>query len=162
MTIVDGTSGIAATPLEQNEEHEKGTLAHRLVQKLAGESPAKHRHTEEVVSSGAHGVIMQVFDAIAATEGMAVIDHLVSSQAGVIAKQAVTPEGLFASRRSAEEAFAGTYDAVEKKWAEYQKTLPVSMNLLTTGATAFAAALAFGILLAVWRFVLFGLGPATF
>ena len=71
--------------------------------------------------------------------------------------QAVTPEGLNATRLSAQEAFVGTYDAAERKWQERYKSIPSSARWIVGLGTAFAAVFIVGLFLAVWRFVLYGL-----
>ena len=71
--------------------------------------------------------------------------------------QATSPEGLKATRLSAQEAFVGTYDAAERKWQERYKSIPAGARYFVVLGGAFAAAFFIGLFLAVWRFVLFGL-----
>lgn len=82
---------------------------------------------------------------------------LVLEQAGNVARQATTQEGREGSRISAQEAVTGSYDAVEKKWAESWKRLPPQFMPIFLCAGSFVAMLLLGLLLALWRFVLFGL-----
>lgn len=71
--------------------------------------------------------------------------------------QAVSPEGLQATRLSAQEAFAGSYDAVERKMQEWSDAIPRCMQVYAFCAGTFVAVFILGVFLAVWRFVLFGL-----
>lgn len=78
-------------------------------------------------------------------------------QAGNVARQATTQEGREGSRISAQEAVTGSYDAVEKKWKESWDRLPPQYMPILLGAGIFVAMLLLGLLLALWRFALFGL-----
>lgn len=82
---------------------------------------------------------------------------LVLEQAGNVARQAATQEGRAGSRISAMEAVTGSYDAVEKKWQEKWQQLPTQYVPIFLGAGVFFGMLLTGLLLALWRFVLFGL-----
>lgn len=82
---------------------------------------------------------------------------LVLEQAGNVARQATTQEGRAGSRISAQEAVTGSYDAIEKKWKETWQQLPPQYVPVFLGACIFVALLLTGLLLALWRFVLFGL-----
>ena len=82
---------------------------------------------------------------------------LVLEQAGNVARQATTQEGRAGSRVSAMEAVTGSYDAVEKKWQEKWQQMPTQDVPIFLGACIFVGMLLTGLLLALWRFVLFGL-----
>lgn len=71
--------------------------------------------------------------------------------------QAISPEGLQATRLSAQEAFVGSYDAVEQKWQEWYESIPSGARYFAGVGAVFAAVFVLGLFLAVWRFVLFGL-----
>ena len=88
---------------------------------------------------------------------MQAITGLILEQAGNVARQATTEEGRKGSRISAQEAVVGSYDAVERKWKEWWEHLPRSAVPLMLGAATFVGLLLMGLMLALWRFALFGL-----
>ena len=118
---------------------------------------ADHGITEDYVSAGAHAAVSQAFRELTDRRNMQALTGLVLEQAGNVARQATTPEGRAGSRISAEEAVAGSYDAVEKKWNEWWGNMPPSYATVFFAACAFIGLLLMGLLLALWRFALFGL-----
>ena len=105
-------------------------------------------HTEErVLTTG-----------ICCAQGVQAVGKLTRSQAIVLADQALTELGRTAARTAATEAVTGSYDALEKKYLEFAGGAWTKMVLLPAVA-AIGSMFGAGLLLALWRFVLFGLGP---
>lgn len=113
--------------------------------------------TEDYVAAGAHAAISQAFRELTDPNNMAALTSLVVEQAANVAQQAITLQGRAASRISAEEAFTGSYDAVERKYNAWWKRMPQSYFIIFGIACAFLAMLLLGMTLALWRFALFGL-----
>ena len=118
---------------------------------------AEHGMTEDYVAAGAHAAVSQAFRELTDHNNLQALSGLVYSQATNIAKQAVTPDARLASRTSAQEAFTGSYDAVERKYSEWWKSLPAVYTPIALAAGGFVGMLLLGLLLALWRFALFGL-----
>ncbi|KAL3161169.1 hypothetical protein ABBQ38_009538 [Trebouxia sp. C0009 RCD-2024] len=118
---------------------------------------AAHSMTEDYASAGAHAVVSQIFRELTDRRNMQALTGLILEQAGNVARQATTEEGRKGSRISAQEAVVGSYDAVERKWKEWWEHLPRSVVPMMLGAGIFVGMLLMGLLLALWRFALFGL-----
>lgn len=118
---------------------------------------AEHSMTEDYVAAGAHAAVSQIFRELTDRRNMQALTGLILEQAGNVARQATTEEGRRGSRISAQEAVVGSYDAVERKWAEWWEHLPRSVVPMMLGAGIFVGLLLLGLLLALWRFALFGL-----
>lgn len=118
---------------------------------------AEHGMTEDYVSASVHAAVSQAFRELTDPHNTAALTGLVSEQGGNVARQATTSVGRASSRITAEEAVAGSYDAVEKKWNEWWSSMPPSYATIFFVACAFVGLLLTGLLLALWRFVLFGL-----
>lgn len=118
---------------------------------------ADHGMTEDYVAAGTHAAVSQAFRELTDPHNMAALTGLILEQAGNIARQATTPVARAGSRISAQEAVTGSYDAVEKKSKEWWENTPPLYAPLFFVAAGFVGLLLTGLLLAVWRFVLFGL-----
>ena len=113
--------------------------------------------TEDYVAAGAHAAISQIFRDLVEPENMASLTSLIHEQAANVARQAVTEEGRRGSRVSAMEAVTGSYDALERKYHDWWKSMPPSFAILFCTACAFLGLLLLGLGLALWRFAIFGL-----
>lgn len=120
-------------------------------------SNAHHGMTQDYVAAGAHAAVSQAFRELTDPQNVAVLSGLVLEQAGNLARQATTDVARAGSRISAQEAVSGSYDAVEKKWNEWWSNLPPSYTTIFLAVCAFVGMLMLGLLLALWRFVLYGL-----
>ena len=89
---------------------------------------------------------------------MQAVGKLTRAQAVILADQALSDLGRQAARVAAGEAVAGSYDAIERKYMEWAGGALVKGVVLPAAAVA-AAMFGTGLMLALWRFVLFGLGP---
>ncbi len=118
---------------------------------------AEHGMTEDYVAAGAHAAVSQAFRELTDPRNMGALTSLVVEQAGNVARQAITFEGRAGSRISAEEAVTGSYDALERKYKEWWQNMPPSYATLFCIACGFVGMLLLGLLLALWRFALFGL-----
>ena len=103
-----------------------------------------------------HASLNEMFTQLSDEHTQQIISNLLTTQAAVLAKFAISETSKKAARTNAEEAFKGTYDAVEQKWKEWFKHLPLS-NILLPAGSALVGSLALGLLLTLWRFALFGL-----
>ena len=126
-------------------------------QQNTSSSHGKHSMTEDYVAAGAHAAIMQAFQELTDPKNMAALTGLIIEQAANVSSQAITPQGRLAARVSAQEAFTGSYDAVERKYSEWWKSMPKSYATLFCTVCFFLGLLLLGLGLALWRFVLFGL-----
>ena len=118
---------------------------------------AEHGMTEDYVSAGAHAAISQAFRELQDPRNTAALTTLILEQAGNVARQATTPLARQASRISAQEAFTGSYDAVERKYDDWWQRKPTMYTTVFLAACAFLGLLLTGLLLALWRFAVFGL-----
>lgn len=118
---------------------------------------ADHGMTEDYVSAATHAAVSQAFRELTDHHNMAALSGLLLEQAGNVARQATTQTGRAGSRISAEEAVAGSYDAVEKKWKEWWSNMPPSYATVLFAAGGFVGLLLTGLLLALWHVALFGL-----
>ena len=117
----------------------------------------QHGMTEDYVAAGAHAAITQIFRDLVEPENMASVSTLIHEQAANVARQAITEEGRKGSRTSAMEAVTGSYDALERKYHDWWKSMPPSTATLFCTACALLGLLLLGLSLALWRFVIFGL-----
>jgi len=145
-----------------NKRHEAVKEAWANGNGVAGEvnvskSHGEHGMTEDYVAAGAHAAVSQAFRELLDPANMAALTSLVVEQAANVAQQAITLQGRAASRISAEEAFTGSYDAVERKYDAWWKSMPPSYVTIFGAACAFLGMLLLGLTLALWRFALFGL-----
>ena len=89
---------------------------------------------------------------------MQAVGKLTRAQAIILADQALTELGRTAARVAATEAVTGSYDALEKKYMEFAGGAWTKM-VLVPALGAIGSMFGAGLLLSLWRFVLFGLGP---
>ncbi|KAK9811706.1 hypothetical protein WJX72_008731 [[Myrmecia] bisecta] len=127
----------------------------------ADEAKEEHPHpkVEGYAAAGAHAVVDEFFMHLAQEHELAVLANVVIRGARAVAEFGVTEPSKQATRINAQEAFTGSYDAVERKWQEWYKTLPMSKFIFPLAAV-YGGMLAVGLLMCVWRFALLGLGPA--
>jgi len=93
-----------------------------------------------------------------ARQGMEAVGKLTRAQAIIVADQPLCPLGRHAARVAANEAVSGSYDAIERKYCEWASST-FTKAVVFPAAAAVAGTFGTGLLLALWRFVLFGLGP---
>ncbi len=93
-----------------------------------------------------------------ARQGMEAVGKLTRAQAIIVADQALSDLGRHAARVAANEAVSGSYDAIERKYMEWASST-FTKAVVFPAAAAVAGMFGTGLLLALWRFVLFGLGP---
>ena len=117
----------------------------------------EHEKLESYVRAGAHAAVAQAFQELLAPSNMKALDEIVVQQAGNVARQAITEDGKRGSRISAQEAFTGSYDAIERKWTEAWRRLPETQLYVLCVAAAILSLLMLGLTLALWRFVFFGI-----
>ncbi|GAQ84935.1 hypothetical protein KFL_002130110 [Klebsormidium nitens] len=143
------------------EEHSPRKVRKSVAQKLhlAPPDQIKHERTHEYAGAATQAVIRQVFDALGGDEGLKIVQNLVKGQAKIVAEEARTSAGLLTSHVSARQATIGTYDALEEKWKQFVKRQPWYLQSAMLAAGGFFGLLALGLMLSLWRFVLFGLGP---
>lgn len=145
-------------PRTESEMDRHIALSPEMIMSLARDPPPpEHNKTTGFTAANTNAALKEAFRILAGPEQLSVLSNIVLTEAGVVAKQAISPEGLRATRLSAREAFVGSYDAVEEKWQEWFAALPDGARFYAMIAAAFVAAFIAGIFLAVWRFVLFGL-----
>lgn len=89
---------------------------------------------------------------------MEAVGKLTRAQAVILADQALTQLGRHAAHVAAFEAVTGSYDALEAKYTAWAGGAMAKMVVLPTAA-ALATLFGCGLLIALWRFALFGLGP---
>lgn len=150
--------------MEQSSPTEEGFspgLKTKLAQKLhlVPPGPVRHERTQEYVGASTHAVIEEVFSALGGAKGMKIAENMVRAQVQVVAREALSEQGRQTSRLSAAEAFTGTYDAVERKWQELYQKRPWFLGQVALAGGVFVVVFSVGMLLSIWRFVLFGLGP---
>ena len=117
----------------------------------------EHEKLESYVRAGAHAAVAQAFQELLAPSNMKALDEIVVQQAGNVARQAITEDGKRGSRISAQEAFTGSYDAIERKWTEAWQRLPETQLYVLCVAATILSLLILGLTLALWRFVFFGI-----
>ena len=117
----------------------------------------EHGMTQDYVAAGTHAAISQIFRDLVEPENMASLTALIYEQAANVARQAITEEGRRGSRTSAMEAVTGSYDALERKYHDWWKSMPPWFASLFCAACASVGVLLLGLGLALWRFVIFGL-----
>lgn len=145
-------------------ESDQETLAKRIIHKLPGTSNSsnvhKHEKVEDYTSSVADSVIRELFATLSSEQANAVIARVIQQQATVIAVSSASKEARMAARIGAKEAFLGSYDAVEEKYGGMMKNVPPMVQKFGAPVGAAVGSIfAAGLLLSVWRFALFGLGP---
>lgn len=145
-------------PRTESEIQRHIEISPEIIMSLAREPvPPEHNKTAGLTSANTSAALREAFRILGGPEQLAVLTNIVLTQAAVVAKQAVSAEGLTATRLSAQEAFVGSYDAVEKKWQERYASIPEGARYIAFAGGAFVAFFIVGVFLAVWRFVLFGL-----
>ena len=87
---------------------------------------------------------------------MQAVGKLTRAQAVILADQALSDLGRQAARVAAGEAVAGSYDAIERKYMEWARGTFVK-GVVFPAAAIVAGMFGTGMMLALWRFVLFGL-----
>lgn len=145
----------------QDPNHSPRKVRKSVAQKLhlAPPDEVKHERTHEYAGAATQAVIREVFDALGGEEGIRIVENLVKGQAKVVAEEARTSEGLLTAHISARQATIGTYDALEEKYQNLLKRQPWYLQSAILAAGVFVGLLALGMMLALWRFVFFGLGP---
>lgn len=145
-------------PRTESEMQRHIELSPEMIKSLAREPPPpQHSKTTGLTAANTNAALLEAFRILAGPEQLSVLSNIVLTEAAVVAKQATSPEGLRATRLSAQEAFVGSYDAVEQKWQERYATIPSGARYFVILGGAFVAVFIIGLFLAVWRFVLFGL-----
>jgi hypothetical protein len=145
----------------------KPAIHKRIIHKLKGEANADAEHddrlkvhhgrTEGYTASVLHAAMVQAFKELASDDNMAVLTEIVVQQSANVARQSVTEVGRKGARITAQEAFTGSYDAVERKWKEWWEHVPQSTTYALMAVAVYIGLLALGLLLAIWRFSMWGL-----
>jgi hypothetical protein len=142
-------------PRSESELDRHIDLSPDVIASLAqGPSPPEHSKTTSYTAANTNAALREAFRILAGPEQLAILSNIVMTEAAVVAKQAVTPEALKATRISAQYAFLGTYDAAEQR---YNAAIPGGALYMCIAGGSFAAAFLVGLFLAIWRFVIFGL-----
>jgi hypothetical protein len=139
-------------------------IAHRLhigghTSDSETELPPEEQHPKVQGYAGAvaAAVVDDILKKFGGEEGIYVLTKLVGIISTQLADEAVSEKAKKTTRINAQEAFTGSYDAVERKWKEFFKKLPTSALWLALVAGAYLVALAIALLLSLWRFAVFGL-----
>ena len=106
---------------------------------------------------GTAAAIEEALDVVGSEKGLKLVGNLVAAQAIILTKQAMEPLGRTAARTSAMEAVTGSYDAVARKVAESFHYSQFTKVVVFPLGGLYCLMLLGGMLLALWRFALFGL-----
>lgn len=117
------------------------------VTRLKPDSAITERYTASVV----HAAVRQALKEMVSDENMAALTQVIMQQSANVVRQSLTDLGREGARTAAQEAFTGSYDALERKYKEWWEHLPQTTMFLLMGAGVYVSLLALGLLMLIWR-----------
>jgi Glu-tRNA(Gln) amidotransferase subunit E-like FAD-binding protein len=117
------------------------------VTRLKPDSAITERYTASVV----HAAVRQAFKEMVADENMAALTQIIMQQSANVVRQSLTDLGRKGARIAAQEAFTGSYDAMERKTKEWWEHLPQTTMFMMIGAGVYMVLLALGLLMLIWK-----------